>query len=158
NTTGSSCPAAVAWTIRPNPYDPSLAGCGGSSGQTPLNSAGGTQFAMADLDAGGSGVVADTSLNSPSINASSLSTLRLSYRQFYKSLSGQVGTVDVSTDGGGSWTTVKTYTRDQGASAAFATDSVVLDGFAGNANVMIRFRITGGWDWWWAIDDVSVTT
>ena len=58
----------------------------------------------------------------------------------------------------GPWTTVKSHSTTQGASAAFVSDSVVLDSFVGNADVRIRFRYTAGWDWWWAIDDVVLST
>ena len=159
-TTGSACPTAVDWTVRPNPYDPSAAGCGGSSGQTPLNSGGGTSFAMSDSDAGASGVVADARLNSPSFSTVGMTTLRLSYRHFYRALGTSVGAVEVSISGaGGPWINGKDCTAtDQGAAAAFVADAVVLDAFVGNADTRIRFRYTAGWDWWWAIDDVVVTT
>ena len=114
---------------------------------------------MSDADAGGSGVIADTRLNSPSFNTVGMTTLRLSYRHFYRALGTSVGAVEVSTAGaGGPWINVKSVTTTQGAAAAFVADSVVLDAFVGNVDTRIRFRYTAGWDWWWAIDDVLVTT
>ena len=159
NSTGGCGSANVlaSWTIRPNPYSVSAVGCGSSATET-LNSGSGSQFALANSDAAGSGVVVDTQLISPSFSTSGLTSLTVAFRHYLRWLSATTATVGVSTDGGVTWTTVQTYnTATIGTATAFASANVNLDAFVGQANVMLRFRYQAGWDYYWALDDILVT-
>ena len=160
NTINTACPAAVAWAIQTNPYDPSSAGCGGSTGQTPINSMSGANFCMANSDAGGSGVNADTTLTSPSFSTVGYTSLNLAFRHFYRNLlSTETAAVDISTDGGGTWTNLANYgpLGTQGTATNFAAVSIDLSAYIGNGNVQVRFHYVAGWDWYWAVDDIVVT-
>jgi hypothetical protein len=150
NTTGGT-PANTAWTIRPNPYT--------SPNATPVtfNSFGGSNFILSNADFGGSGTLVFTILQSPSFSTVNYTTLNLSYRHYYRFLSATEAFVEVSTDGGANWTTLKSYTSTQGTPTAFVADSVNMDAYVGQSDVSVRFRYQDGWSWYWAIDDIVVS-
>ncbi|QKK01396.1 MAG: S8 family serine peptidase [Pseudomonadota bacterium] len=120
------------------------------------NYAGGNGFsANGDSDACGSGTTMDTELVSPSfaLGASADLEFILSYRHLGSS---QLD-VDVSTDGGSSWSTVTSYTASIDATGPGAPQSLDLSAFAGQPNVQVRFRyISPGWNYWAQVDNVEV--
>jgi hypothetical protein len=104
---------------------------------------------------------ANTQLTSPAINAADFSNLNLSYRHTYKK-GGESGvTVQVSTNNGSSWTTVKTYSSNQGSAGAFVTDNINLNSYAGSASLMVRFNYVASQSAfntaWWAVDNVVLS-
>lgn len=144
-TFSNTAPAAAAWDWTYNPY-PSYSGTVYSNSPSMI---------IADSDlGGGSGT---TTMTSPSINASGFTTLSLNFRQYYNDYSGtDAAYVEVSTNGS-SWTTVATYTSDQGSLTSFASTSINLNAYAGNATLYVRFRYVHNNDDAWAIDDISLT-
>lgn len=74
--------------------------------------------------------------------------------------------VEISSDGGSSWTVLKNYTTDQrGAGTTFAAnngkhDSASLAAFDGMANLTLRYRFAStsatAWDWYVQVDNVHV--
>ena len=150
-TTGTGFPADTAWTIRPNPYT--------SPNSTPVtfNSSGGSNFILSNADLGDSGTSVFTILQSPSFSSVGYTALSVSFRHDDRFLSATEAFVEVSTDGGTTWTPLKSYTATQGAPTAFVADSVNMDAYVGQAAVSIRFRYQDGWSWYWAIDDIVVT-
>ena len=63
--------------------------------------------------------------------------------------------VDISTDGGSTWTNLLRWDSDH-----LGGETVTLDltPYAGSIMSMIRFHYyASGWCWWWMIDDVVVT-
>ncbi len=147
NTTGGSNAAATPWALQTNPYVYS---------SITFNSNSGTKFVMANADAGGSGTSVNTVLTSPVFSTMNYTSLNLAFRHFYHFLSTTEAFVEVSTNGS-TWTTVKSYTADQGAAAAFASESISLNAYINNPTVQVRFRYQDGWSWYWAIDDIAVT-
>src|SRR5690606_20101067 len=90
-----------------------------------------SSFMMAISDAGGTGSLTNTSLVSPVMDVSGYSALSLSFNHFYQYWNTNDTTqVQASTDGGATWTTLKTYTETTGASTAFVSESINLDQFA----------------------------
>lgn len=76
----------------------------------------------------------------------------------------QVGTVDLSFDGGGTWEnvlTLDTASAGGNSNASRLNESILLAGgsdFTATGNdLKIRFGYVGGNDWWWAFDNVRVT-
>jgi len=67
-------------------------------------------------------------------------------------------TLAVSINGGSSWTTVQTLATGNGGADAWTTPLFDLSAYAGDANVMLAFTYTdgGGWEFGFAIDNVSV--
>ncbi len=149
NSVGGTNPSLVIWTLRPTGYVYSTDTFTGNSG---------TMFIMANSDMAGSGVTGDTSLISPSFSAAGYSSVTLTFKHYLRWLATTVATVGISTDGGTTWTTVQTYnTATVGSAAAFANASINLNAYAGQPNLMVRFRYQSGWDWYWAVDDILVT-
>ncbi|MDN5856808.1 MAG: carboxypeptidase-like regulatory domain-containing protein, partial [Actinomycetia bacterium] len=72
--------------------------------------------------------------------------------------------VDISTDGGATWTTVLHQTTDCGSLYGLPGCSKSLDltsYLSGATSFQLRFRyynLTGGWDWYWQVDDISIGT
>jgi hypothetical protein len=62
-------------------------------------------------------------LISPTYNTTGYQSLNVTYFHSYNQVSGSAK-VEVSTDGGTNWTTLKTYTSDQGGATNFVKDSV----------------------------------
>lgn len=61
--------------------------------------------------------------------------------------------VDISTDGGGSWTNLVSYNSD--LTGHFSVD---LSAYAGTTGVMIRFHYyNGDYTWWWHVDNVALS-
>ncbi|MEO0140829.1 MAG: hypothetical protein ABIM88_04700, partial [candidate division WOR-3 bacterium] len=101
---------------------------------------------------------ADWFLYVPTQNFSGLSCPKLVFWQWYETeTSYDSGWVEVSTDGGGSWTKVSPSYR--GTSPGWKCDTVNLILYAGQSSVMIRFRFKSDgsvqYDGWF-IDDVQI--
>lgn len=117
-------------------------------------SGGDGNFAVADSDACGSGTTMNTDLFSPLMDISSLSNLNLEFKYDYNNLSSsEIAAVDVSADGGATWTNLVTWNTDQRGPATFSQD--VTSELSGSTQAQIRFRyVAPGWDWWWEVDEV----
>jgi len=112
-------------------------------------------FAIADSDWAGE-VDMDTELITPSLDLTGLSRARLSFDHkfvYYDEGGDERGRVDISLDGGSTWTNLVTYQGED------LVGRVVLDisSAAGQSNVKIRFHYANAYyDWFWAVDNVSV--
>ncbi|MDZ4702367.1 MAG: MopE-related protein, partial [Saprospiraceae bacterium] len=151
NLTTGGTPANTAWTIRSHGY------VSPNSPPVTFNSPGATSFILSNADHGGSGTLVNTRLTSPTFSAVGYSTLSLSFRHYYRFNSAVEAFVEVSTDGGTNWTTVKSYNANQGTATVFATDNIDLAAYIGQSTVTIRFRYQNGWSWYWGIDDILLT-
>ncbi len=112
------------------------------------------QAAGADADSFGGGV--DTELWSPGIDLTSATTATLVFDSNFQDYAGNGDAwVDVSTDGGATWTNIHYQTTDEPTGGTTYTYS--LDAYTGNV-VTLRWRFaTPGWDWYWYIDDILLT-
>lgn len=114
---------------------------------------------IVDSNCGGSSATQDEQLITPTINASGHSQVVLEFSNQFRRSGAEVADVDVSTDGGTTWTNVL---RQQGANDGFATPNTksidITYAIASNpSSVKIRFHYyNGGFKWWWAIDNVKV--
>ncbi|MEU1370769.1 carboxypeptidase regulatory-like domain-containing protein [Streptomyces sp. NPDC005803] len=107
-------------------------------------------FAIVDSDKAGSGKVQNSTLTSPSYDFSGTDLPELSYRTSYKPYSGQKADVEVSSDGGATWSTVSSHTTAVTGSKV----TLPLTDYAGKPDVRVRFHFTGKFSWWWQLDDV----
>ncbi|MEV5162180.1 alkaline phosphatase family protein [Streptomyces sp. NPDC053728] len=111
-------------------------------------------FAVADgdewVDKGRSGTF-DSTLFSPAWQVRGGSTAVLRYTAYYRQEAPQKGEVLVSYDGGAP-VTVRTYTGD----VASRAEAITLQVPAGVSTAQIRFRYTGGNNWYWTVDAVSL--
>jgi hypothetical protein len=125
--------------------------CGDVSG----NLTGGTgPYALVDSDCDGL-VADDNSLISPSLDLSTYSTVQLKFNEDYNWL-GDEADVDVSPDGGTTWTNVLAQT----ASARGPLQKVIdiTSVAAGHSNVQVRFHnYNVFFAWWWQVDNVIVS-
>ncbi|MEU6067217.1 alkaline phosphatase family protein [Streptomyces sp. NPDC047082] len=94
----------------------------------------------------------DSTLVSPAYPVTGGRTATLSYTTYYRQESPQKGEVLVSYDGAAP-VSVRTYTAD----VSSRTENVTLQIPAGATTVRVRFRYTGGNNWYWVIDGVAIT-
>ena len=90
-----------------------------------------------------------------SIDLSSISNATLTYYYKYNYYYYDAGYVEISTDGGDTWTTLKTYNSDQ---TEWTQETIDLGDYIGNSDVKIRFRYYAyyGYDTYWYVDDIIV--
>ncbi len=141
----------AGWTITTS----TATDCDWIQGEPSDNSTGGSgYFADADSDDCGSGTTMDTELWSPQLDLSSSLLPILEFAYDYYHLGASSAAVDISTNGGITWTTI--WSRDADDRGP-ATASIDLTPYAGSADTYIRFHyVSPGWNWWWQIDDVTI--
>ena len=108
-------------------------------------------YALVDSDGLGNGAQ-DTSLITPVIDLSSYSSdVLLTFNQWYRIYLSSEAYIDSSIDNGTTWENLVTYTAD-------ATGNTIVDisNLAGNSEVQIRFRYVGNYEYWWAVDDITI--
>lgn len=136
-------------------------GCAGIPGWTNTdpsartNLTGGTGlFAIADSDQCGNGVSMNASMMSPVFDLTGLTEPKIEFKYDYNDFSSaDSGMVDVSTDGGATWTNEHTWTNDDRGPKTY---SDYING--GNSNaVQVRWNYVSGWDWWWEVDNMVLT-
>ncbi len=119
------------------------------------NQTGGTGlFADANSDSWGSGM--DAELWTPALDFSTVAAPVLNFRSDFSDLGAlDDGYVDVSTDGGTTWTNLLHYDGvDVRGPRLVQLD---LSAYAGQPSVIIRFHyVAPYWDWYWQVDDVQV--
>ncbi|MEU4092893.1 carboxypeptidase regulatory-like domain-containing protein [Streptomyces sp. NPDC026673] len=116
------------------------------------NTGGSGGFAVADNDHAGWDTALDTRLISPVYDFGGQGDPALAFDTDYEGSAEQSGDVDVTDDGGRTWTTV--WHQDQ----LWGTGRVEipLTAYAGARAVQVRFHFTGP-GMLWAVDDVTVT-
>ena len=144
NTSTGGTPANAAWTLRPDGY----------TYVSIFHSNDNSQFYMTNSDSQGSGGTTGTTLESPSFSTIGLTSCSLNFNQYYYYYSGDVTAVEINTGSG--WTTLATYTANQGTTTAFASTNISLNSYIGFPNVKIRFNYASSWGYYWAIDNVVV--
>ena len=96
----------------------------------------------------------DTSLITPTLDLSSVANPVLRFHNDYFGYPGQTGAVDVSTDGGATWTNVWQHTSDSVRGPDL--ESVQVPQAGGQSAVQFRFHFISSFGWWWEVDDVTV--
>ncbi len=109
-------------------------------------------FAIADSDEYGAGGSQDTSLVSPVVDLSAVTAPVIKFNQDLNWLGGEKADVDLSIDGGTTWTNVLTQATDvRGAK------EIAIPQAAGQAAVQVRFHYyLASYDWWWEVDNVLI--
>jgi len=119
-----------------------------------LNNTGGNGgFAIVDSDYYGP-VDLDTELRTPSLDLSEQTSVILEFRHDFSHFGLEVGDVDVSIDGGSTWTNLASYSGADHQGAITIDASVEA---AGEPVVMFRWHYyNANYDWWWQVDEVKV--
>jgi len=109
-------------------------------------------YALVDSNRDGF-VTDDTSLVTPPLDLGALPNAAIQWANDFVDLY-SIADVDVSTDGGVSWTNV----WEAAGASVFGPGNQVADmSFAaGQPNVQARFHYQTWWAWWWQVDDVIV--
>lgn len=136
------------WNIVGSPHNPT----GG------VTSNDNSQFFMAVADSIGPGGSLDSQLISPAIDLTGTNNVDVEFYHYlrYSIEQPTTGYLEVSVDQGNSWTQLDSY-QSVGEATAFEQESVDLSDYAGYSDVRIRFRYSGGWGWYWAIDNVRIS-
>ena len=119
------------------------------------NLTGGTgNFAILDSDKYGSGGRQDASLVSPVVNLTNVSAPVIRFNQDFRQLGSNKADVDLSLDGGTTWTNVL---RQSTSVRGPLVTEVKIPQAAGNAQTRVRFRYyDASWAWWWQVDNVLI--
>ncbi|MET7283095.1 S8 family serine peptidase [Kribbella sp. NPDC005582] len=118
------------------------------------NLSGGTGgFAIIDSDKYGSGGAQDTSLVSPSVDLSAVTAPVIRFNQDLNWLGGEKADVDLSIDGGATWTNV----LRQATADARGVKEIAIPTAAGKSAVQVRFHYyDASYEWWWEVDNVLI--
>lgn len=121
------------------------------------NLTGGTGgFAIVDSDKYGSSGSQDTALVSPAIDFTDVATVSLQFDTDFYRYTAEIADVDVSNNGGSTWTNVwkKTGASYRGPKH----ETIDISAIAGNqVSVKVRFHYyNASWAWWWEVDNVSI--
>lgn len=143
------------WSIKTSTYQPA-----GTTVWKPAVNSGAigstnNKFAFTTSDYSNSSIV--SIMTSPSIDTSVYSSLTLTFNHYYSYYGGDSGTIEVSTDGGTTWSTaIATYNSDLGSASNFTEATVNMNAYTGQSNVQFRIVYTGTWDDGWAIDNITL--
>ncbi|GAA0945044.1 S8 family serine peptidase [Virgisporangium aurantiacum] len=111
-------------------------------------------FADGDSDEAGAGTTTDTDLITPTVNLTGVSAPVLTFNSDFRDLGSEDFTdVDVSVDGGTTWTNAYHQVDSRRGPKV---ETVPLPAAANQANVKLRFHYFGTFDWWWQVDNVRV--
>jgi len=116
-------------------------------------------FEIIDSDYDGYGNSQDDSLITPAFSAAGATGVTLEFDTYYRDYNANdSAAIDVSADGGTTWTNVATWTADVGTAttASHQTFDITTQA-AGSTNVKVRFHYIGLWGWYWFVDNVKVT-
>lgn len=139
------------WTVTHDSGNPACLWTNVSSRANLTGGAG--QFAIADSDGCGSGSTMGTTLTSPIIDLTGVANVGIQFKYDYYHLGSQAGYVEISSNGGATWTTIKTFNASDRGPKTFEQDLTAQ--WANQASARIRFRfVSPGWNWWWMIDEV----
>lgn len=150
---GTVGPAVAAWTLRPSPYTTVTA-------EETIRSNDNSQYYMTDSDWQGIGGQTRTELISPVFDLSTFTDASLSFWHYYRSWITGSARVQISINGGSSYTDLISYTDTSAGSAAnFANQVLSLNAFTGPGfnNLRLRFIYNADWGYRWSIDNVVVS-
>ena len=115
-------------------------------------------YALIDSDTPGNAATQNVDITlAAGVDLTGANQVNLVFEHSYR-IYGDVRTVQVSNDGGTTWTDyVITDGTGSGDTGNPDVVSLNISAVAGNqANVTIRFHYEGAWGWFWAIDDVAI--
>lgn len=149
-TVSSTTSTGFEWTNKANTFNYNNGTSYTFSGAT-------GNFMLVNSDAAGSGTTVTSSLTSPNFSTSGYTALNLLFKEHLNNTN-DVAAVEISSDGT-NWTILRNQTAtDIGSNTAFTATTIAIPaGFLDKSSVAIRFRYSGTYDYWWAVDEVQVT-
>src|SRR5262249_18399964 len=143
---GSTIPAG--WTVTDNNGSGAVWQIGDPENRGNLTGGSGN-FADINSDFYGPGHSQDTTLTQPTMDLSNGGNPVLQFHNDYNGFPGQTGAVDMSTDGGQTWTNVWQHTSDSVRGPDLET--VHAPQAAGKSSVQFRFHFISSFGWWWQV-------
>ena len=145
-------PATHVWIFN-NQYNRTITGAGFDA-----------NFAIFDSDEGSSndGFDENASLTTAPISiAGTTGILSLEFDEQYRALAGpnsqgSARRVELSADGGLTWNTIIYDSVNVGYPNPATHTAINISSVLGASAVQIRFTFTGSYDWWWAIDNLTL--
>lgn len=145
-------PALNLWIFN-NQYNRTITGAGFDA-----------NFAIFDSDEGSTNdnIDENASLTSPAINiAAATGVLSLEFDEQYRALAGpntqgSSRRVEITSDGGITWNTLVFDSLNVGYPNPATHTAINISSSLGATNIQVRFTYTGSYDWWWAIDNVTI--
>ncbi len=113
-------------------------------------------YAVLNSDSYGDGFTQNATLTSPVFSCVGLTNLNIQYSEQFRFFGGSSGTIELSIDGGTTWTNVLTRTSNTGYPNPAILSLISIPAANGQANVRIRFTYIGTFGYWWSIDNVQV--
>ncbi|WP_232075599.1 choice-of-anchor J domain-containing protein [Phytohabitans suffuscus] len=119
------------------------------------NLTGGTGgFAMIDSDHYGTGTRQDSSLVSPVVDLTAVTTPVIRFNQDFRWLGSDRADVDLSLDAGATWTNVL---RQAANVRGPRVTEIPIPQAAGQSQVQVRFHYyEASYEWWWEVDNVLI--
>ena len=152
NSTGAN-PENAAWSLRPNGYTYAYPGYP----ENVFNSNDNSQFYLSNSSEQDNNSTTATLLQSPSLNSTGYTSLSLEFYQYNLDFDAtDFALVQVSTNGI-DWTTLSTTTTTQGQQNNFLKTTINLDAYINQTSLYIRFKYDAQFDWFWAIDNVTIS-
>ena len=159
NTSVGGDVLASQWNLKPDNYNY----VNGFGWNVTFHSNDNSQFYIANSDSQSAspGTLTRTTLTSPSFSLVGYTSASLSFWHFLRYTAFDTVLLEISTNGGASWSTLKQYTASYGVQGTpiinLANDVVNMDAYAGLANIKLRYNYTSPWGYLWAVDNVLVT-
>ncbi|GAA1406211.1 S8 family serine peptidase [Catellatospora coxensis] len=111
-------------------------------------------FAIIDSDDYGLGGAQDSSLVSPVVNLTAVTAPVIRFNQDFNQLGSDRADVDLSLDGGATWTNLLRQAADFRGPR---TTEIPIPQAAGQSQVQVRFHYyDASYEWWWAVDNVLI--
>ena len=146
NTSVGGNPANAAWSRRVSPF---------SVNSQNISSPDNSGFYLANSFSQ-NGTSTSTVLQSPQLSSVGYSSLNLEFKHFYNH-NNSSARVEVSVNGI-TWSTLATYTSNQGSAGGFSTVNLNLNAYTGYPVLYIRFNYNAtGRRRYWAIDDIVLS-
>lgn len=123
----------------------------------------GGNFYMSNSDVGGSGSTTNTQLVSPVFSTVGMTSANLTFEHVYQRwASGDVTVaVEISTDGGTTWSTLQAYTSSQGTvtnqAQATTAATISLASYLNQSNLRLRYNYVAVWGYYWIVDNIVVS-
>lgn len=148
---GGAGDALTRWQRQVSPYVP----VGGVWKPAIISRNAGDGFAMATSDYN---LDVNTALETVVLDTSPHSDLTLTFRHYYSyyGVPYDVGYVEVSTDGGTTYTSIQTITADDGQASNFVSETINMNAYINQPTLKVRFRYNAKFCDGWAIDDVRL--
>jgi N-acetylneuraminic acid mutarotase len=110
------------------------------------------QYAIAESAQNGPGNTQNTALVSPVLDLSRDTTPVINFDTYYQGALNQTADVDLSLDGGHTWTHVWKQTTN----TVQGPVSIPIPQAAGQSSVRVRFHFASSNGWWWSLDNVFI--